>query len=48
MFGRSAEGCGKGQGCGFYRTQPREDDGILPSEYDSQTVHLSVSQWNLS
>ena len=38
------------QGCGFYRTQPREDDGILPSEYDSQTVHLSlsVSQWNLS
>ena len=38
------------QGCGFYRTQPREDDGILPSECDSQTVRLSlsVSQWNLS
>ena len=31
------------QGCGFYRTQPREDDGILPSECDSQTVHPSFT-----
>ena len=39
------------QGCGCYRTQPREDDGILPGcDSQTQTVHLSlsVSRWNLS